>query len=80
MRNPFKKSTIFGKPRSRLETLTGTMLLAGCGVVVGTWLAPGLVGKLVKTSGRTFALLLLFLLAARAISARIGEMFGGPRK
>lgn len=80
MWNPFNKPTKTDKPRSRLESVTNTLLLVGCAVVIGSWLAPGLVGKLVKTSGRTFALLLLFLLLARAISARIGEIFGRTKK
>ncbi|MEK7391271.1 MAG: hypothetical protein AAB214_01780 [Fibrobacterota bacterium] len=60
--------------------MTNTMLLLGCVVVIGSWLAPGLLGSLVKTSGKTFAMLLLFLFLARVISARIGAIFGGPRK
>ncbi|MEN9309447.1 MAG: hypothetical protein RL173_3379 [Fibrobacterota bacterium] len=79
MLNPFKSTTKTVKPKSRLETVTSTMLLLGCVVVIGSWLAPGLLGNLVKSSGKTFALLLLFLFLARAISARIGTIFGGPR-
>lgn len=63
-------------PKSRLDRAFELLLLLGVVLVIGTWIAPGLVGTLVKSVGRTFVLLLLFLFLARVLGARIREMFG----
>lgn len=65
-------------PKSRLDRVFELLLWLGAALVVGTWIAPGLVGALVKSVGRTFGLLLLFLFLARVAAARIRGMFGRP--
>jgi hypothetical protein len=77
--NRFKRGTSPPPPKSRLDRIFGLFLWLGVALVIGTWIAPGLVGTLVKSVGRTFGLLLLFLFLARLVSARIGELFGRPR-
>lgn len=66
-------------PPSRLDRLLEVVFWIGVAVLLGSWLAPGLLGTLVKSMARTFGLMLVFLLLARALSARIREIFGGGR-
>jgi len=67
------------RPASRLDGMVDTLLLAGVVAAIAALLAPGLFGVLVKASARTVGFLLVFLMAARAVSARIGELFGRSR-
>jgi arginine exporter protein ArgO len=79
MRNPFRKTPSPAYPASRLDRLVDTLLLSSAVAGIAALLAPGLFGVLVKASARTVGFLLLFLMAARAVSARIGELFGRSR-
>ncbi len=54
-----------------------TLILVGIAGGIAALLAPGLFGILVKAAARTLGFLLLFLMAARAVSARLRELFGG---
>lgn len=77
--NLFKRHKKPPTPKSRLDRAFELLLWLGVVLVIGTWIAPGLVGTLVKSVGRTFGLLLLFLFLARVVAARIGDLFGRPR-
>jgi arginine exporter protein ArgO len=79
MRNPFPKMPSSSRPASRLDRLVDTLLLSAAVAGIAALLAPGLFGVLVKASARTVGFLLVFLMAARAVSARIGELFGKSR-
>jgi len=80
MPTPTTKPTKSVSSRSRLDKLVDTLFLAGGAIVIGSFLLPGLFGTLLKASARTFGLLLVFLLVARALSARIGQLLGGGDK
>ena len=79
IRNPFRNwsqaRTKQTRHRSRLDRLIDILLLLGLVGAIGSLLAPGLLGVLVKTSVRTMGFLLVFLMVARKVSSRLGDIF-----